>query len=84
MKKQKKNESKSWDGRGDGTTSGQIGQSCPSRNALKKGMVLKTDTNARENTCAIPMHHARGLPSGGACERLGLRANVAQRLILDQ
>ena len=49
-------------GRGDGTTSGENAQSCPHRNALKKGMVLKTYTNARENTCAIPLHHARSLP----------------------
>ena len=59
-------------GRGDGTTSGENAQSCPHRNALKKGMVLKTYTNARENTCAIPLHHARSLPPGGACEGLDL------------
>ena len=57
---------------GDGTTSGQNVQSSTHCIASKKSMVLKIGTNTRENTVAIPMHHARGLPSGGACEGLDL------------
>ena len=56
----------------DAATSGQNGQSSPHCNASKKSMVLKYNANTRENTCAIPIHHARGLPSGGACEGLDL------------